>query len=783
MAGVENGRRSAHAWRAGFSATADIAAQRQRFSDVEMQLGAARYTGTIERQMRDGLPPLITARLAGIEADVDMVAALAGLQDARLMANLANVPQLGGSDLDFSLSAAPANGFGLTAASIDTALRVKAGVVDIDRMLITDVAGLTLAATGRLAAGQGADTPDITANISVLADDLAASATVLADRFAVEIAGQPMLAALAERASRITGTFANTSAELTLAPAESGQGHRLLIDGTSAAARFGLDASVLLPQGGAAPAKASFEAQDGEAVLALAGLPVLGLGVLGPMRLEAETADVFAATPDGQVQISSAEGDVMSLGHAAGESAAPFRLQVADIEPYALATGFLLPGGGLGLPVAVEGQWSTDDRGLALSAMSGTLGDTPISGALALSADVRPRLTGSIEVGAFDAALIGDLAFAVDGTDGAAPALPFDIDLAVKATSVANAGVPAMTDAQARLFVDAARLRLADMTARLLGGTLAGQAEIVRDGASSVVTANGVLGGLPAAAISGGALGGEIALRFDVAGTGATPQDVLAALNGSAAVDLINGVVRGIGFERFDAILAASDALEAAPDAAQVSGFIDQFVRGGTLQLPDAAAAFTLNQGVAAAPRTALAMAGGRMDFEPQFNLAERSLLVTGTLVPEPGDEAIAGADPSIALTLAGPWQSPELILQPDGLQAFLGQRTLEREQARVDTLQSALVEKQRLRRENRHFAQLIALRQKAENDRTDALRIEADRRAGERAGVDYNFVSRAEFEAMIARHDFLEWADVFGNLYGTCRSDTEGLLASGPGC
>jgi len=52
--------------------------------------------------------------------------------------------------------------------------------------------------------------------------------------------------------------------------------------------------------------------------------------------------------------------------------------------------------------------------------------------------------------------------------------------------------------------------------------------------------------------------------------------------------------------------------------------------------------------------------------------------------------------------------------------------------------------------------------------------------RAGERDGVDYNFVSRAEFEEMIARHDFLEWADVFGNLYGTCRSDTEKLLASG---
>jgi guanylate kinase len=52
--------------------------------------------------------------------------------------------------------------------------------------------------------------------------------------------------------------------------------------------------------------------------------------------------------------------------------------------------------------------------------------------------------------------------------------------------------------------------------------------------------------------------------------------------------------------------------------------------------------------------------------------------------------------------------------------------------------------------------------------------------RPGEQDGVDYNFVSRAVFEAMIAAGEFLEWADVFGNLYGTCRADVEGLLASG---
>ena len=52
--------------------------------------------------------------------------------------------------------------------------------------------------------------------------------------------------------------------------------------------------------------------------------------------------------------------------------------------------------------------------------------------------------------------------------------------------------------------------------------------------------------------------------------------------------------------------------------------------------------------------------------------------------------------------------------------------------------------------------------------------------REGETDGVDYNFVDRARFEEMVTRGEFLEWADVFGNLYGTCAGDTDRMLAAG---
>jgi guanylate kinase len=52
--------------------------------------------------------------------------------------------------------------------------------------------------------------------------------------------------------------------------------------------------------------------------------------------------------------------------------------------------------------------------------------------------------------------------------------------------------------------------------------------------------------------------------------------------------------------------------------------------------------------------------------------------------------------------------------------------------------------------------------------------------RPGETDGVDYHFVSRERFDAMVAGDQFLEWAEIFGNLYGTSTVDTERALHEG---
>lgn len=53
-------------------------------------------------------------------------------------------------------------------------------------------------------------------------------------------------------------------------------------------------------------------------------------------------------------------------------------------------------------------------------------------------------------------------------------------------------------------------------------------------------------------------------------------------------------------------------------------------------------------------------------------------------------------------------------------------------------------------------------------------------KRENERDGQDYFFVDKPHFERMIAEGEFLEYANVYGNFYGTSRRQVEQMLAAG---
>jgi guanylate kinase len=52
--------------------------------------------------------------------------------------------------------------------------------------------------------------------------------------------------------------------------------------------------------------------------------------------------------------------------------------------------------------------------------------------------------------------------------------------------------------------------------------------------------------------------------------------------------------------------------------------------------------------------------------------------------------------------------------------------------------------------------------------------------RAGEVDAIDYHFVDREAFAGMAAAGEFLEWAEVYGNLYGTHRGEVDRAREAG---
>jgi guanylate kinase len=53
-------------------------------------------------------------------------------------------------------------------------------------------------------------------------------------------------------------------------------------------------------------------------------------------------------------------------------------------------------------------------------------------------------------------------------------------------------------------------------------------------------------------------------------------------------------------------------------------------------------------------------------------------------------------------------------------------------------------------------------------------------KRPGEVDGRDYHFIDQKKFDAMVAKDELLEWANVFDNSYGTPRAPVEAALAMG---
>ncbi|CAH2408569.1 AsmA family protein [Mesorhizobium escarrei] len=748
---------------AGFKAKVDLTRNRQAFSDLELVLGKAKFSGRIDSSQRDDARPSVLMRLEGGELDVDGLAAFASIFISDKGAN-----RFSDRDLDFQIKAGPVSAGGLTADTVDTALRLRDGLLEIDRLSVGGLAGASISATGRIKDFPASPTGKLDA--SVFAVDL----KPLVDVAAKHYPDNAVLKGLAGRVAAYPELFQNARIDLVTSAAANGDGTTGLAVSAQGRAGGSAFSASLSGKGLAdrlleAPMSVTFNARntDATALLALYGLPALPLGMVGEATTDVSakgtlgggmatsfnlTGDDFKAGFDGTIastpQGATAKGKVS--------------LEAADIEPWLMTTGIGLPGLGTGMSTWLAADADFGNGLLVLSGLSGAINEAAVSGDVNIDVkDGLPHLAGALALDELDldpmaVALFGDQAFLGSGKAWPAapfsqkPSLPFNAELELTTASLVAGPLATAYDAALSLKLDQEGIRVSDLKAKFAGGALSGLFELKNNDGTGLFSGQLKLVDadlatvLPETGISGS---GDFSAALSTSGK--SVDAMVAALSGSGTAALKGLTIAGVNPEAFGAFIAKADAIGRDIDAAKTAGFAPPIAANGSFPAGDADIAFTIAGGTLRAPPVNLENPAATLSADITADLKASTVAASGSITYRPGDEALVGSDPTVNFSVDGPFGAAKRQFDSEPLAQFLTQRALEKEQQRVEAMQAALLEKQRLRREVRYYAALQAERDRAAEElrkQQEAARLKAE--ADARAKAEAEAKAQAEAEA-----------------------------------
>lgn len=733
---------------AGFKAKVALSERTQSFKELELILGAAKFRGEIDNNTPADANPSMRVALTGDALDVAGLAAFSSL-----FVSDNGAERFGDRNLDLRLKAGPVRALGLTADSIDTALRMNGGDLEIDRLSIAGLAGATVSATGKVRAF--ANKPEGKIDASVVAVDLAP----VIGQLAAQYPGNLALTELDRRAGAYSGLFADAEINLVGTSARNADGSDgMAVSATGVAGgtkfQFTLSGNGAVDQIAQAQVKFDFEASnpDGGALMALYGLPSLPLGTAGDasatLTAEGTLAGGLKSSLDfqGEDMQASFEG-TLQIGDSLISAKGPVHLEAADIEPWLMTAGLSFPGMGLGTPVSLTADLDYASRLLVLSGIDGEIADGPVSGDInAELKDGTPHLSGDLAIDAFDlqpaaAMVVGDAALEPAAGKWSSVAfqpqarLPFTADLDLSFGSVSAGPLGLVEEARCKAAVSADGIRLSEIRGKVDGGELTGLFEAKNNAGSALISTQLKLADADVAQLlEGTGLAGRADVGVTLSAAGKTVEALFASLSGSGTAAVRGLKVPGINADAFQAIIAGADKMGRDVDAIRVAAFAPPLVAGGSFAAPPADIAFTVAAGILRAPPVTLASPQASVSTELKADFTTGVVGAVGAVSFAPGEEAQAGSEPSVGFTVEGPLAALVAHYDTQPLAQFLTQRALEREQARVEALQAGLVEKQRLRREVRYYASLQFERERlAEAQR---LAEEEARRAAERRAV-----------------------------------------------
>jgi len=731
---------------AGLSARVTLGAERQLAENVEMIVGDTQLTGRVARRGGALSTPYLSVFLAGETVGRPTLDAMASVFGAGQ-----GGAGLSGHDVDLSLDLRDVDAGGIVLDHLDTAIRTRGVRTEIDRLVVTGVFDASLTGAGSVERLGGGDLA-VTFDASVIGARGEPFFTGVAERFEghdlidhlagvarrdpaavadmqLTLVGSARTAdgrARTEASASLSGTLgdANVFAQSNLTDTSATVGiDRLAVDGSVAHD----DALRLLPLAGILPAIA-----DGATV---------GLGAPGQVAITLRRAeggdDIVSVTATSAADRLNFEGT-----RDGADFAGDATLVLADAEPWLSALGHILPGTGLGTPLDVSAAIARTGTEWRFEELDGTVAGAAAAGGLTFIDDtlLGRSLRGQLDLGAFDAMLLAGLL--TGHVDAIGPDTGFGMPI--------YDGVAVNLDWSAgRLFAGPLVLEQADGTLVMNGGLATVQNMTALSGEDSQIAASLRVQNAGGAVSVGGevelvavALGDLAAGSVPVAGTadlalsltggGRTISDLGRSLTGTGVV-AVNGLsVDGLDGDAFSAIIAGADAIGFGITPAQIETIVRDALFSGQTRLRAAEAPMTVTGGVARVANLSLDDEADRLRLtgDVTLDLIERAPAGALTVTLDPGDEAVAGMEPAVTLSF-GPGEAEtfaaEIGYQP--VTAYLTQRALEIEQARIERLQARLLERQRMRRQLR-YARYLRAEDNARREESRLRAIAEERRA-----------------------------------------------------
>lgn len=750
---------------AGFSAAVNLTTQLQRFEKLELSVGPARLLGRVERQSFDGTRPNLSIDLAGNAFDFDAMRALATLvageqSDDRMLDHL----------IAAKIKVDDFSAFGVDARDVDAIFTFADGGFSLQRLNIGNLAGATVRASGE-AQGSLLDYSG-KASVSLRSADPAEFLAMLQQK----LPPHPVLDRMAANAD----WYADSDLTLNAAfgEAESG-GLTIKAEGRSNGSHVTIDYSrdsLLDLMGDASVAiTAKLDNPEPSILLGQLGLRPLPIPVGGAAQASLDLKQTGTDAADAELRLSADQTSLTATGKV-DLSAASFlqgaghvTLESADIEPYLIMNAIVPPQTGSGLPVRLSADVSAKGDRLDISGLGGEIASNAVTGTLTVDRSaVVPRIGGVLDLDHADLSwlaetVLGSVSDPLSGglsSEPIAGIVPGSLDAAIALRAKAfDPGVYGpVSGFSANLSLKDGTLALEDIKGGWLGGGAAGRLMLSNgEGTAFLQMRLDLTGGDLEAAL--GAQAGDAAAKgkFDLTlvseTSGKSAADLLSSVNGSGELRVTGLTVQALNLNLFPAVLKGADAIEGEIGADAVSALVAPLVGRGEAVLGALVVPFTVTDGIVRAQNVTAATQAAQLSGEGRIDLAERQLTAAIGINLNAGDEALDGAEPAFRMLYEGDLAGPERRLDVADLTNYLSLRAFERERRRVETLQSNVLEKQRLRREVALYrfqaSERQAAREKAEAEERmrreeaekarlaaeeAAARQEAERRAAEAA-------------------------------------------------